>query len=157
MVQPESRKDLAQEVREDNDKAEQKLRLTKTPMARHTPGPRGPVVPQIAKNPADVVSQAGAQGHADAVEGTKPGAKGSRVAQLDPRMVLQVELLATKKKLADADERMGLWAVQDARRRKQDLDREESELMLEVSRQLGAPAGSNIRLIDKEKGLCQVE
>lgn len=151
MVQPESRKDLVQEVQEDNDRAEQKLRLTKPPMAGRTPGP------QIAKNPVDVVAQAGAQGHADAVEGAQPRVKGSRVAQLDPRMVLQVELLATKKKLADADERMGLWAVQDARRRKQDLDREESELMLEVSRQLGAPAGSNIRLIDKEKGLCQVE
>lgn len=115
-------------------------------------GPKGPVGPQRAKSPVDVVAQAGAAGHADAVQGAAP-----RVAQLDPKTMLQVELLATKKKLANADEQMGLLAVQDARRRKQELDREESNLMLEVSKQLGAPAGSNIRLIDKEKGLCQVE
>ena len=145
MVQPESRKDLAQVVREDNDRAEQKFRLTKPPMV-------GPKVDTGPLGPVGVIEQAGVPGPGDAVQMPAP-----RVAQLDPRVVLQVELLATKKKLADADERMGLWTVQDARRRKQDLGREESELMLEVSRQLGVPAGSNIRLIDKEKGLCQVE
>ncbi len=108
------------------------------------PGPKGPVGPQRpAVLPTEPVK-------ADVAE------DGSRLAQLDPRMVLQVELLATKKKLAEADERMGLWTVQDARRRKQELDREESSLMLEVSRQLDAPAGSSIRLIDKERGLCKV-
>lgn len=106
---------------------------------KEPPGPKGPVGPQLVK-PAEVPS--------------KPA---TRVAQLDPRMVLQVELISTKKKLAEADERMGLWAVQDARRRKQELDREEASMMAEVSRQLGAPAGSSIRLIDKERGLCQVE
>jgi len=116
---------------------------------KEPPGPKGPVGPKI-KGPEDVVAHAGLSGKADVT--AKP-----RVAQLDPRMVLQVELLATKKKLAEADERMGLWAVQDARRRKQDLDREEASMMAEVSRQLGAPAGSSIRLIDKERGLCQVE
>jgi hypothetical protein len=72
-------------------------------------------------------------------------------------MILNVELIATKKKLAEADEKMGLWAIQDARRRKQELDREEAALMAEVSRQLGVPAGTNIRLVDKDKGICQVE
>jgi hypothetical protein len=116
---------------------------------KEPPGPKGPVGPKI-RGPEDVVAHSGLSGKADVT--AKP-----RVAQLDPRMVLQVELLATKKKLAEADERMGLWAVQDARRRKQDLDREEASMMAEVSRQLGAPAGSSIRLIDKERGLCQVE
>lgn len=115
---------------------------------RETPGPKSPVG-----------SQSVADTQHKRVDTVSLGAKvetGPRVAQLDPRMVLQVELLATKKKLAEADEKMGLWAVQDARRRKQDLDREESSIMLEVSRQLGAPAGSTITLIDKARGLCQV-
>jgi hypothetical protein len=86
-----------------------------------------------------------------------PEGKAPRLAQLDPRMILNVELIATKKKLAEADEKMGLWAIQDARRRKQELDREEAALMAEVSRQLGVPAGTNIRLVDKDKGICQVE
>ena len=108
-------------------------------------GAAGPQVPPGVKGPV------GPQVPAKLPEENKP-----RVAQLDPGMVLQVELLATKQKLADADERMGLWAVQDARRRKQELDREEATLMANVSHQLGVPAGSNIKLIDKAKGLCQV-
>lgn len=89
--------------------------------------------------------------------GKAPMGNGPRLAQLDQKTILQVELLATKKKLAEADEKMALWAIQDARRRKQELDREEAALMAEVSRQLGVPAGHNIRLVDKERGLCQVE
>lgn len=112
--------------------------------SQDVPGPKGPVGP---KRHVPVVPQP--------VETPKDGSP--RIAQLDPRTVLQVELLATKKKLAEADERMGLWAVQDARRRKQELDREEASVLAEVSRQLGATAGSSIRLVDKERGLCQVE
>jgi hypothetical protein len=98
-----------------------------------TPGPKGPVGSQA------------------------PTSVASRVVQLDPQTVLRVELLATKKQLAEADERMGLWAVQDARRRKKDLIREESSMIDEVSHQIGAPVGSSIKLVDKARGLCQVE
>lgn len=89
--------------------------------------------------------------------GKAPVGNGPRMAQLDQLMILKVELLATKKKLAEADEKMGLWAVQDARRRKDELNKEEAALMVEVSKQLGVPTGSNIRLVDKERGICQVE
>lgn len=118
-------------------------------------GVRGPVGPQ---KPPPALS-GGPKPH---VVGNSPpdievAEGGSRMAQLDPRTVLRVELLSTRKKLAEADERMGLWTVQDARRRKQELDKEEATLMAEVSRQLDVPVGSCIRLIDKERGLCKVE
>ncbi len=113
---------------------------------RTLPGPKGPVGPQ---RPPALPTEPVLPGDA--------AKSGPRIAQLDPRMVLRVELLATKKKLAEADERMGLYAVQDARRRKQEFDKEEASLMLEVSKQLDAPAGSSIKLINKERGLCEVE
>lgn len=106
-------------------------------------GPKGPVGPRAVRPPVETPK----------VETVKR----SRVAQLDAYTILRVELLSTKKKLAETDERMGLLAVQDARQRRQELDKEEAALMLEVSRKLGAAEGSTIRLVDKERGLCQVE
>jgi len=105
-------------------------------------GPRIPVGPQTEKKESQKEEQK---------------APAPRIAQLDPQTVLRVELMAAKKKLADADEKMGLWAVQDARRRKQELEQEEAVLLDNVRSQLGASVGSNIRLVDKAKGLCQVE
>ena len=124
-----------------------KTRLEQPSMAGA--GPRGPVGASVTAGPRKAVLPV------DPAKTATDG--GSRIAQLDPHTVLQVELLATRKKLAEADERMGLWVVQDARKRKQELDKEEATLMSEVSRQLDAPVGSNIKLIDKERGLCKVE
>lgn len=126
-------------------------KLTEPPMAG-VPGPKGPVGPRETpgpKGPVGVIEQAGSTGPADAVQGP-------RMAQLDKYTVLQIELLSAKRKLAEADEQMGILAVQDARRRKQELNKEEAALMSRVSQQLGVETGSNIKLVDKEKGLCQV-
>jgi hypothetical protein len=141
--------DIEKELKEKEAAVPSLGKLTPPTMAAGTvgpkepPGPKGPVGGYpIAPGPAP---------------NKEDKAKRARIAQLDAHMVLRVELLSTKKKLADADERMGLLAVQDARQRKQELDKEESLLMREVSQQIGAAAGNTITLVDKARGLCKVE
>jgi hypothetical protein len=79
------------------------------------------------------------------------------LVQLDPMMVLRVELLTTRRRANKAEEKLAVLALQDSRRMKQELDMEEQVLLQQLSKQLNIPPGKNIRLIDKEKGICQVE
>lgn len=141
--------DIEKELKEREAEISASGKLTPPTMVGGPPGPKTPPGPK------------GPVGGYPVAPGPVPTkeemAKRSRIAQLDAHMVLKVELISTKKKLADADERIGLLAVQDARQRKQELDKEESILMQEVSRQLGATAGNTITLVDKERGLCKVE
>jgi hypothetical protein len=83
--------------------------------------------------------------------------QGPRLVQLDPVTVLKIELVAAKKRAATAEERIALLAIQDARKAKAEAELEEAELMKTVTRQLKIPPGKNVRLVDKEKGLCQIE
>jgi len=82
---------------------------------------------------------------------------GPRLIQLDPVMVLKIELLAARKRANTAEERLAILALQDARKGKQELEQEEHALMQQVSKQLGVSAGKSVRLVDREKGICQVE
>lgn len=79
------------------------------------------------------------------------------LVQLDPVMVLKVELLATRRRANTAEEKLAILALQEARRTKQELDLEEKILSQQICKQLNVPSGKNIRLIDKDKGICQVE
>jgi hypothetical protein len=112
-------------------------------------GPRGATGPQNTPGPQAV-----------------PGPKGEPAQQrpqmpkqikLDTETMLRVELLATKRKLADANEKLALIAVQDAQSAKKELEQEESLIMAQVREKLNIPQGANLRLIDKEKGICRVE
>jgi len=89
------------------------------------------------------------------VEATRSG--GPRLVQLDPVTVLKIELLAARKRANTAEERLALLAIQDARKAKNELEQEEQILMQQITQQLGLPAGKSIRLVDRAKGLCQVE
>jgi hypothetical protein len=81
----------------------------------------------------------------------------SRLVQLDPTMVLRIELTAAKKRAAVAEESLAILALQEARKAKDAAEREEALLMRAVSAQLGVTPGKNVRLVDKEKGICQIE
>lgn len=83
--------------------------------------------------------------------------KPKRVVQLDPATILKIELLSTQKQLAASDERNGMMVVQDARRRLAEVSRDEKQLMETVSKQVGVPINSTIRLVDKAQGICHVE
>jgi len=82
---------------------------------------------------------------------------GPRLVQLDPTTVLKIELLSARKRANMAEERLAVLALQDARKAKQELEQEQAQLMQLVTKQLNLPAGKSIRLVDREKGLCQVE
>lgn len=82
---------------------------------------------------------------------------GPRLVQLDPTTVLKIELLSARKRANTAEERLAVLALQDARKAKQELEQEQAQLMQLVTKQLNLPTGKSIRLVDREKGLCQVE
>ncbi len=82
--------------------------------------------------------------------------KTPQMIQLDPVTMLNIELIATKKRLADSNEKLAVLALQEARKVKKELEKEEAELMVRVCQQVGAMSG-NIRLIDRGQGLCQIE
>ena len=101
------------------------------------PGPRGPVGPQMHTPPPQV---------------SKP-----HTVQLDPKTLLEVELVSVKKRLAEANERLSIVALNDARKAKFAAEQQEAELLAAISRQLDIPPGKNVRLIDKQKGICVIE
>lgn len=133
---------------------------------------RAPSSPQVAESEAPIdaeaakkefMSRAGVSHEAPdgppevgpAEEAPQPA--GPQVVQLDPMMLMRIELLGAKQKLAERDAQLARIALQEAERRRSGFAREEQALMAEVGGQLGRPIKGNIRLIDKEKGLCQVE
>jgi hypothetical protein len=82
---------------------------------------------------------------------------GKRVVQLDPTVIMEIELVTTQMRLAEADEKLALIAVKNARQRKSEVQRAQDQLLNRVSKQVGVRVGSSLRLLDKDKGLCQVE
>lgn len=126
--------------------------------------PNTPVMPK--GSPAEVAAEewakyeqplTGKSAPVQRMDEARKKARGPRLVQLDPTTVLKIELVAAKKRAATAEERIALLAVQDARKAKAEAEQEEAELMRLVSKQLNIAPGSNVRLVDKEKGLCQVE
>jgi hypothetical protein len=126
--------------------------------------PNTPVMPQ--GSPAEAAAEewakyeqplTGKSGPVKRMDAARKKPQGPRLVQLDPTTVLKIELVAAKKRAATAEERIALLAVQDARKAKAEAEQEEAELMRLVSKQLNIAPGSNVRLVDKEKGLCQVE
>lgn len=105
-------------------------------------GPQGPVGPQSPVGPS---------------RPQPPRSTAPRTVQLDPRMLLEVELVSVKKRLAEANERLSLVALSDARKAKCSAEQEEAELMARIAGQLNIPPGKNVRLVDKQKGICLIE
>ena len=71
-------------------------------------------------------------------------------------MILRIELLSTKQQLAERDQQLAKLALQDVHAKKVALQEQQQQLMAEISQQLGTPVSGDIRLLDREKGLCQV-
>jgi len=87
-------------------------------------------------------------GKSEPVKRVVEARQGPRIVQLDPVMVLKIELLAARKRANTAEERLAILAIQDARKAKQELEAEEHALMSQVSKQLNIPAGKSIRVGD---------
>lgn len=85
----------------------------------------------------------------------KQDQSGPQLIRLDQATMLQIELLATKKKLAEANEKIAMIALQDAKKARKELEQEEAVLLERVRSQVGARSG-NVRLVDRQKGICQV-
>lgn len=79
------------------------------------------------------------------------------LVQLDPMMMLEIELLSAELRAATAEEQLAGRSLRDARERLMSLNRKQSLLMSTITSQLGIPAGRSIRLVDKEQRLCRIE
>lgn len=110
-------------------------------------GPQGPVGPQNPVGPQRPVPQ-------PPETQTQPNPSS---IQLDPKTLIEIELVATKKRLAEANERLAIVALGDARRAKIEAEQQEARLMAQISRHYGVQPGKNVRLVDKEKGVCLIE
>lgn len=77
------------------------------------------------------------------------------LVHLESVTVLSIELLATKKRLAEANEKLALLALQDAKKLRAELEQEEAALLKGILSKVGVPDGS-LRLLDREKGICQI-
>jgi hypothetical protein len=110
-------------------------------------GPQGPTGPQGPVGPQRQVPRPPEQQ-------TRPNPSS---IQLDPKTLIEVELVSTKKRLAEANERLALVALSDARKAKLAAEQQEAQLMVQISKHYGVQPGKNVRLIDKEKGICMIE
>lgn len=86
----------------------------------------------------------------------EPAPRGPHTVQLGPVMLLKIELLSTKQRLAEREEQLAKIALADAQKKKQEYAAEEKRLMSELSAEIGQPVKGNVRLVDREKGICQV-
>lgn len=77
--------------------------------------------------------------------------------QLDPMMMMEIELLTAEQRAATAEEKLATRALRDARERLMSLHRKQSILMSNITSKLGLPPGGSIRLVDKEQRLCRIE
>jgi len=80
-----------------------------------------------------------------------------KVVQLDQVTLLKIELVASKRRLNKAEEEKLLLLMQSIRKEAKELQIEESRLFAEVVQRLGVEPGKNLRLLDREKGLCAIE
>lgn len=87
----------------------------------------------------------------------KAEAPGPKVVQLDQITLLKIELMSSKRRLNRAEEEKLLLLLQSIRKEAKELQLEESRLFSEVVQRLGMEAGKNLRLLDREKGLCAIE
>jgi hypothetical protein len=86
-----------------------------------------------------------------------PESSGPRVVQLDPVTLLKIDLAQTKRRLNKAEEENLLLLLQGIRKEGQALQAQERSLFSGVMEQLGIEPGKNLRLMDREKGLCTIE
>lgn len=77
--------------------------------------------------------------------------------QLDPMMMLEIELVTAELRAADAEEKLLYRQLQDIREKKISIHRKQSMIMSSVTNSLGLPPGRTIRLVDKDQRLCKVE
>jgi hypothetical protein len=77
--------------------------------------------------------------------------------QLDPITMLEIELITAELRAAEAEEKLAMRALRDAREKLMALHRKQSVLMSNVTQQIGIDPGKSIRLVDKEQRLCRVE
>lgn len=82
---------------------------------------------------------------------------GEGVIQLDPVMMLEIELLEAETRAAVAEEKLALRYVQDARDKSMTIHRKRLMLMSKITSSVGIPSGRSIRLVDKEQRLCKIE
>ena len=84
-----------------------------------------------------------------------PRPAGPQLVRLDQETILKIELLATKKKLAEANERLAMIALSDAKTAMKELEQEEALLLESVRKKYNFGRG-NVKLLDRAKGICQV-
>lgn len=75
---------------------------------------------------------------------------------LDRQTLLSIELAVTKLELAQTRLRLAKLSVQEAEQECVAAKAAEQELRRKIEQQVGHPVIGDIRLVDKEKGLCQV-
>jgi hypothetical protein len=120
------------------------------PSMAYPVGPQVPVGPQAPVGPQK-------PGPTTVPHAPAPAPQQTRTIELDPKTLIEVELVSTKKRLAEANERLAAVALSDARKAKHVAEQEEAALMARVTKQYGIPYGKNLRLVDKEKGICLIE
>lgn len=87
----------------------------------------------------------------------KPADGGPEVVQLGPMTVLEIENLSLRLQVVKRDKQIATTALLEVERKQRELDIEQRKLMAKVSQQIGKPILGNLRLVNKEKGLCQIE
>ena len=133
---------------------------------RHLPGLVPPVAPSAIPGAFGVGPAVGGenQQHPGIHYGKQPGPKADSIKrvdggliQLDPMMMLEIELVTAELRAADAEEQLLFRQLQDIREKKNTILRKQSMIMSSITNSLGLPPGRTIRLVDKDQRLCKVE
>ena len=113
-------------------------------------GPQGPVGPRRLRK------EESAPDAAMKLEKETPKANPPFIT-LSRERLLEIELIATKKQLADSDEKLILASLGQVKQRAKELQAQEAQMLHQIREEHGVSVGKSIRLVDKEKGLCKVE
>ena len=86
----------------------------------------------------------------------RPVATGPTTVTLDPLLIAQIELVTTKRRLAEKEALIAKIDLKNALDQQATLQIEESYLLAMVSKQVGKKITGGIKLVDRSKGLVQI-
>jgi hypothetical protein len=76
--------------------------------------------------------------------------------KLDPVTIRDIELVVTRKKLAEVEIQLAKVALQDALQRQRQVQVDEVVMLTALEQKLGQKISGPIQLLDRENGICRV-
>lgn len=76
--------------------------------------------------------------------------------KLGPVTIRDIELVVTRKKLAEVEIQLAKVALQDALQRQRQVQVDESVMLTALEQKLGQKISGPIQLLDRENGICKI-